>query len=184
LVDVAMQASFEILVIKSTMSLYIVKCVNKKCKWTVRAAQLRNSSYFSIRTYCSTHTCSLVNRKLHHRQTSSNVVTEMVTNNFRCQQNTHSPKAIMTMMQNRGHLVSYWKAWNGKRLANNLLKGSPKQSFELMPSYLYVVKSQNPSTITHLEVDEQSRFQYLFLAFGACIRGFSFMRKVITVDGT
>ena len=42
----------------------------------------------------------------------------------------------------------------------------------------------NPRTITHIEVDRESRFKYLFLALGVAIRGFRYMRKVVGIDGT
>ena len=47
--------------------------------------------------------------------------------------------------------------------------------------YAREVKSE---TVTHIEVDEESRFKYLFLAFGVAIRGFCYMRKVVRIDGT
>ena len=71
-----------------------------------------------------------------------------------------------------------------KKIANNLRRDSPKENFGSLPIYIYIVKKVNPGTITHLKVDENSRFKYLFLAFGSCIRGFSCMRKVISIDGT
>ena len=47
-----------------------------------------------------------------------------------------------------------------------------------------MVKKINPGSITHLQVDENSTFIYLFLAFGPSIRGLSCMRKVFAIDGT
>ncbi|KAG7583521.1 MULE transposase domain [Arabidopsis suecica] len=34
------------------------------------------------------------------------------------------------------------------------------------------------------QLDEEGRFNYVFIAFGASINGFPFMRKVVVVDGT
>ncbi|XP_010495239.1 PREDICTED: protein FAR1-RELATED SEQUENCE 5-like [Camelina sativa] len=42
----------------------------------------------------------------------------------------------------------------------------------------------NPGTITSVELDEEKRFKFLFIALGACIEGFRAMRKVIVVDAT
>ena len=47
-----------------------------------------------------------------------------------------------------------------------------------------MARKVNHGTVTHLEVDENNRFKYLLLAFGADIRGFSSMRKVHSIDGT
>ncbi|XP_016558065.2 uncharacterized protein LOC107857744 [Capsicum annuum] len=43
----------------------------------------------------------------------------------------------------------------------------------------------NPESINSLIIDEESgRFIYYFMAFGASIRGYAHMRKVIAIDGT
>ena len=47
-----------------------------------------------------------------------------------------------------------------------------------------MLKKVNPGTVTHIEVNGESRFKYLFLAFGAAIRGFQYMRKIIGINGT
>ncbi|KAG7568039.1 Zinc finger SWIM-type [Arabidopsis thaliana x Arabidopsis arenosa] len=46
------------------------------------------------------------------------------------------------------------------------------------------IRRANSGTLTSLEVDELDRFKYVFISFGATIDGFTFMRKVIVVDGT
>ena len=47
-----------------------------------------------------------------------------------------------------------------------------------------MLKKANPRTVTRIEVDGESRFKYFFLAFGASIRGFNYMRKVIGINET
>ncbi|KAL5544793.1 hypothetical protein UlMin_008577 [Ulmus minor] len=47
-----------------------------------------------------------------------------------------------------------------------------------------MLEKLNPGTVTRIEVDGESRFKYLFLAFGVAIRGFRYMRKVVGIDGT
>ncbi|XP_048613434.1 uncharacterized protein LOC125587253 [Brassica napus] len=42
----------------------------------------------------------------------------------------------------------------------------------------------NPDTVTRVVVDEANKFKYLFFTLGACIEGFSAMRKVLIVDET
>ncbi|KZV50247.1 hypothetical protein F511_03201 [Dorcoceras hygrometricum] len=46
-----------------------------------------------------------------------------------------------------------------------------------------MVEKMNPGSITDLVLDEDSRFKYMFLAFGACVKGYRCMRKVVTIDG-
>ena len=183
--EVAINNCFEMRIINSSTSLYVVKCVDDKCTWRLRAAKITNSSYFSIRTYNNTHTCGLEKRKRKHRQASAALVGDMVKQI--CAEDSKyipTPKGIIGMMSKLGVEVTYWKAWMAKKIANNLRRGSPEENFASLPIYLYMVKKVNPGTITHLEVDDNNMFKYLFLAFGSCIRGFLCMRKVISIDGT
>ncbi|KZV36748.1 hypothetical protein F511_39293 [Dorcoceras hygrometricum] len=108
----------------------------------------------------------------------------MLVENFEGQQVTPNPKSIMTMMRNRGVEITYYKAWKGKQLAHDIFRGDPEQSFAILPSYLSMVEKMNPGSITDLVLDEDSRFKYMFLAFGACVKGYRCMRKVVTIDGT
>ncbi|KAL5570111.1 hypothetical protein UlMin_026686 [Ulmus minor] len=80
--------------------------------------------------------------------------------------------------------INYYKAWRGRKHAHSFIRGSPEQSFHLLPSYCYMLEKVNSGTITHIEVDGDNRFEYLFLAFGVAIKGFKFMRKVVGIDGT
>ena len=50
-------------------------------------------------------------------------------------------------------------------------------------SYCHVLKEVNPSTVTHIEVDNDNKFKYFLMLLGSTIREFGFMIKVIDVDG-
>ncbi|XP_075473325.1 uncharacterized protein LOC142504331 [Primulina tabacum] len=75
----------------------------------------------------------------------------------------------MSMMRNSMNVdISYYKAWKGKEIADNMLKGDPTQSFTKLTCYLHMVEQMNRGSITDIFVDEENRFKYMFLAFGAC----------------
>jgi hypothetical protein len=80
--------------------------------------------------------------------------------------------------------MGYWKSYKTLKAAREIEMGTPESGFENLPSYLYNIRRANPGTITRLQIDEFGRFMYVFLAFGASVNGFPFMRKVIVVDGT
>ena len=83
-----------------------------------------------------------------------------------------------------GAQISYYNAWRGRKHAHTLIRGSPEQSFHVLPSYFHMLEKLNPGTVTRIKVDRESRFKYLFLAFRVAIRGFHYMRKVVRIDGT
>ena len=80
--------------------------------------------------------------------------------------------------------MDYWKSHRSLKFAREIDEGTPECGFESLPSYLYMIRRANPSTVTRLQIDELGRFMYVFLAFGASVNGFPFMRKVVVVDGT
>ncbi|CAA7049523.1 unnamed protein product [Microthlaspi erraticum] len=95
------------------------------------------------------------------------------------------PKHVGQALNMRfGAKMDYWKAHKTLLRARNLIRGSAESGYSDLPTYLHQIRKANPGTFTRLEVDEFDRFKYLFLAFGASIVGFSYMRKVIVVDGT
>ena len=90
-----------------------------------------------------------------------------------------NPKSIQNDMRNEYSLnVSYWKAWRAKEWAQNLIRGTPEDNYKLLPSYLHVMKQVNPGTYTNFEVRQDKGFKYTFIAIGASIRGFDYIRKV------
>ena len=80
--------------------------------------------------------------------------------------------------------MDYWKSHRTLRFAREIEEGTPESGYENLPSYLYMIRRANPGTVTRLQIDEFGRFMYVFLAFGASVNGFPFMRKVVVVDGT
>nr|GEX09231.1 hypothetical protein [Tanacetum cinerariifolium] len=63
-------------------------------------------------------------------------------------------------------------------------KRTPKESFAELPLYCHNLKVKNPGTITHIETDDEDRFEIFFLAVGAAIRTFvSHIRPLIIIDG-
>ncbi|KAK3227208.1 hypothetical protein Dsin_007070 [Dipteronia sinensis] len=92
----------------------------------------------------------------------------------------------MTEMQvHYGLHIQYTKAWLAKDHAESIVFGSAAESFQRIPSYLYMFERKNPSTVTDFELDDDGRFKFFFFSYGACIRGFrSSIRPVIAIDDT
>ena len=80
--------------------------------------------------------------------------------------------------------LDYTTSYRALLYAQELVRGSAKDGYERLPSYLEQISLANPGSITGLELDSLNRFKYLFLSFGASIRGFQYQRPVIVVDGT
>ncbi|XP_013679728.2 uncharacterized protein LOC106384284 [Brassica napus] len=83
-----------------------------------------------------------------------------------------------------GVKMEYWKSYRTLKFAREIVQGTPESGFERLASYLYMIIRENPSTVARLQIDENGKFMYVFLAFGASVNGFPFMRKVVVVDST
>nr|GEY46410.1 hypothetical protein [Tanacetum cinerariifolium] len=69
-------------------------------------------------------------------------------------------KEIMTDMKARFKIdISYSQAWRAKCYALKLLRGTHEESFAQLPLYCHNLKVKNLGTITHIETDDQDRFE-------------------------
>ncbi|XP_062103454.1 uncharacterized protein LOC133814523 [Humulus lupulus] len=120
-----------------------------------------------------------------NRQASAKVISSYFKEKFRDPGSTYRPRQIIRDMRDEhGVGVTYNKAWRAKELAVDDVRGSNEESYALLPSYLYMLKLANPRTITRVYKDEENRFKYMFIAFGASLDGWKHCRPVIVVDGT
>lgn len=96
------------------------------------------------------------------------------------------PKDIIADMKEMyGIQILYNKAWQALHYALALTYGSPKDSYQLLPSYCHALREANPGSHTDLYIDTDNRFLYFFMSFGPSIRGFQqYLRPIIAVDGT
>ncbi|XP_052300367.1 uncharacterized protein LOC112498962 [Citrus sinensis] len=66
-----------------------------------------------------------------------------------------------------------------------IVRGSPEESYKLLPQYMAMLEKKNLGARTFLEIDNINHFKYFFMAIGSSFRGFSSsIRPVIAVDGT
>ena len=56
--------------------------------------------------------------------------------------------------------VSCGKGWKAMQYVHSLIRGSPEESFPLLPSYCHMLKLKNPGTVTYIEVDENKKFKF------------------------
>ncbi|GKC32467.1 transmembrane 9 superfamily member 11-like protein [Tanacetum coccineum] len=94
-------------------------------------------------------------------------------------------KEIMTDMNARFKIdISYSQARRAKCYALQLLRGTHEESFAELPLYFHNLKLKNQGTITHIETNDEDRFEIFFLVVGSMIRTFVLhMRLLIIIDG-
>jgi len=65
--------------------------------------------------------------------------------------------------------------------------GSAMGSYALIKPYFKLLLETNPNSLVALDTEKDNqgveRFRYLFFALAATVQGYSYMRKVIVIDG-
>ena len=167
-----MQGYFEYKVVKSNKTLNLIECINENCKWWVRGSKLHNFGYFIIRKYHWTHNCSLVGRNMNYCQTTYKMIGRKFKSQYVGVSDSPTPKGLVSLVrENLKAGVSYWNGRKARRYAFSLSRGSPEDSFPLLPLYFYMLKVRNLGTVTHIEVDENKKFKYLFVSLDVVIKG-------------
>ena len=136
---IALKEKFEFRMIKSTTKLLVLQCVDNECKWRFRATKLGNSNFFQVMKYHSMHTCRLDMMSRDNRHASSWLVGESMRQTYQVGRR-YCPKDILGDIRNKyGVQISYDKAWRAREFSLNSIRGSPKESYGVLPSYCYML---------------------------------------------
>lgn len=61
-------------------------------------------------------------------------------------------------------------------------------SYSVIPTFISLLEQANPGSLCFIEFeyepDGPTRFKYQFIAFGALVKGYNYMRNVMVLDGT
>ncbi|PHT45039.1 hypothetical protein CQW23_14197 [Capsicum baccatum] len=81
--------------------------------------------------------------------------------------------------------ASYWMGWKGSIIAKNIIHGISEHGYACLLAFSHMVELLNPGSSYSIMVNRMDgSFVYYLLAFGACMRGYAHIKKVIVVDGT
>ncbi|XP_021998068.1 uncharacterized protein LOC110895088 [Helianthus annuus] len=175
---------FEFKVDRSSKSRYEVSCFVDGCEWRFRAYSFAGDSAFYVKYFNDKHTCSKTLTHPHFRQANPQVVGHYLVPQLKDGGRIYRGTEIKSdFKQNLGIDISYMQAWRGKCHALELLQGTSRDSFAELPIYCYNLERANPGTVTHIWVDDKSRFEMVFVAIGAAVRSFMRnLRPVIIID--
>ncbi|XP_024014440.1 uncharacterized protein LOC112088402 [Eutrema salsugineum] len=182
----ALDWKFEFRSAWSNKSRVVLKCVDPNCTWRMRATKLPSSDFFVVRTYVGDHNCDTTHRNANHRQATAKVLGTLMCSNYGEKKCGLNPKQILEQVRrDHGVHIGYKQACRVKEFAQDLIRGTPEDSYQNLSKWMFKVHEKNPGSKVYLEMDPNgNKFKYSFVAFGQSIRGFELMRRVIAVDGT
>ncbi|XP_056862695.1 uncharacterized protein LOC130510422 [Raphanus sativus] len=168
---------------------FVCECPEERCDWRVTAHEIRGTGYYEIRKAQLVHSCPIETRNGYMKRGTARVIAAVYKSKFK--EPTKGPKVgelQRLVLEDLRISASYMKCYRAKEQAVFDLRGPDDDSYTKLGEYLYMLKLANPGTIADIEseVDKEGveRFVYMFLAFGASIRGFKKLRLVLVVDGT
>ncbi|KAK2656856.1 hypothetical protein Ddye_009908 [Dipteronia dyeriana] len=152
--------NFEWKVKRSNKKTLHLVCLMENCTWKLRTVMRDEGTYFQVRSFVNEHTCPLEEIHRRHRQTIAVIIGEVVAHRLQ-QQNgiLMRPKDIITDMKSYGIQIMYSKAHTTLDYTLSLTYGTHEKTFQLLPSFCYVLEQKNPGTITDLQCDE-AEFEY------------------------
>ncbi|XP_009777110.1 protein FAR1-RELATED SEQUENCE 3-like [Nicotiana sylvestris] len=113
------------------------------------------------------------------------VVGSMVIPKYANPKIIYTPKDIQAdMLSEHGMNLTYMQAWRAKEKALEFLRGHPADSYNKLPSYLYILEKTYSGSVVKLKKTDDDCFMYVFVAICTSISGWEYCRPVVVVDGT
>ncbi|XP_022155207.1 uncharacterized protein LOC111022347 [Momordica charantia] len=180
--SVAIRDNFQFRTIKSNRDVLIVRFFMDNCQWYLHASKFgdQGSEIWIVKKFVQEHTCSLEIVLNDHRQATFSVIKEFIkdrTNMFGT--DLLSVKDVIShVRRGLGISINYQKAWRVRKSAIKEIKGSPEESYALVPSFCHMIKVKNPGSVCDFKVDNHGRFHYLFMALSSSIDGYQYCRPL------
>ncbi|GJV67773.1 transposase, MuDR, MULE transposase domain protein [Tanacetum coccineum] len=181
----ALDEGYQFLNDRSAPERYALKCFHfNECAWKIRATRWGKTEKFSITFFNDVHTCPKTQTYPNHRNANKKVIAHILTPKLQDNKRVLKGKDIQRDIMSEYKInISYQQAWRGKDYCIQQIRGSPYESFEMLPYYCYNLERKNEGTVTRIKTDEKGVFEMLFIALGASIRTFvNYLRPLLMID--
>ncbi|KAM3263512.1 hypothetical protein P3L10_000506 [Capsicum annuum] len=181
----AVSQSFNYYMEKRWKKLMKAQCLSHGCGWLLRAKKYDTSNRFFIYKYVWMHMCGVENTTRRHKKVSSKLIASVSVNHFWDGKGPSIREIQRIIFKELRCNASYWMCWKKSVITKNIIRGTPEHGYACLSAFSHMVELLNLGSSYSIMVNlMDGSFVYYFLAFGACIRGYVYMRKVIFVDGT
>ena len=154
--EIAIINNFEFVVDKSSQSRVYLSCSVGTCSWKFRARSLNgNKNIWKIAHYVNKHSCLLDISHNNHRQASCSFVSACLKKIFVDESvaEKFTPKDIILLMRkDHGVDISYYKAWKGRELALNAMRGNAEDSYKNLPIISAALKEKNEGSLCYIYI--------------------------------
>ncbi|KAA0060121.1 protein FAR-RED ELONGATED HYPOCOTYL 3-like [Cucumis melo var. makuwa] len=192
---IAIRDNFQYVIVKSNKEVMILQCAIENCKWSLRASCCIHGdrSLWVLTRFDSEHTCLVDVPLSDYRQATFTVTKDLIKNKISLAgfELSTSKDIVHFIRAEHGLSISYQKAWRAHETALDDIRGSPDDSYKMLPRFAYILELNNPGIfaiyigyVVEYKVDVDGRFLYFFMALSASISGWQHCRPIISIDGT
>ncbi|GJW51545.1 transposase, MuDR, MULE transposase domain protein [Tanacetum coccineum] len=181
----ALDEGYQFLNDRSAPERYALKCFHfNECAWKIRATRWGETEKFSIAFFNDVHTCPKTQTYPNHRNANKKVIAHILTLKLQDTKRVLKGKDIQQDIMSEYKInISYQQAWRGKDYCMQQIRGSPYESFEMLPYYCYNLERKNEGTVTRIKTAEKGVFEMLFIALGGSICTFvNYLRPLVIID--
>lgn len=157
-------------------------CAAEGCSWSFYASWVPSERVFKIKKMNETHTCGESSKTAHP---TKNWLVSIIKDKLR-ESPHHKPKEISkSILRDFGVTLNYSQVYRGIEGAREQLQGSYKEAYNQLPWFCDKLLEANPGSFIKLLIDNDKKFQRLFISFDASIHGFqNGCRPLLFLDST
>ncbi|XP_026416305.1 uncharacterized protein LOC113311717 [Papaver somniferum] len=173
-----MDTGFKIVILKNHKTRFTAKCEEDGCGWRIHFGPVNGDiSRFVLKD-------SNV-----HRLKSPAVTTKLVKHliaDYIQGDPSLKPNQIMSLFKKTyGSNIKYHHALRGKEAVFEEQYGDDEKSYSDLTWYVKAIEETNPDSYVKFEVEDgTSRFQRIFICFGACKHSYRYLMPMIYLDAT
>ncbi|MEJ1821178.1 hypothetical protein, partial [Escherichia coli] len=142
----------EFVIPRSDNSRITFKCrYHNQCPFLLRASQ--QGGFWFVRKFDAIHTCAQNLVNIGVRKVNARVIAAYISRKIREDGEVLKPRSIMADLQREyGVHVTYSVAMRARNRAIEMIYGGHEESFQLLPSYLHMLRMSNPGSMTDLDI--------------------------------
>ncbi|PHU22889.1 BTB/POZ domain-containing protein SETH6 [Capsicum chinense] len=127
--------------------------------------------FLKVTTYEKDHSCSVDFITSDHRNAISKVICDYILELMHGSSNVIRLNFVVDEMKRKyGIIISYNKGGRAIQHAYTVIRGTAKEKYNRLPSYIHIMKVNNPGTYTNIKRDDENRYE---VAIGEKVRRLS-----------
>ena len=134
-----LEEGYQFLAERSEPERYYAKCYNfEKCKWRINSTRVRGTNVFEVTGVNDVHTCDKTQTYPNHRNANKKLIGHIFSEKLKDAKRDLKPRDIQKdMLSQYKTSISYQQAWRGKDYGLQMIRGSPTESFGMLPYYCH-----------------------------------------------